>query len=211
METQEQEVEAFKKWWSENGKVIVIGVVAGLSAIIGWNFWQTHQQRQADVASSLYEEVVNAHNGQRFDEALNSAKAIQEQFPDSGYAALGALVGAGSAYAASSPAQARGQLQWAIENADVTEIKDVARLRLARILSAEGELEPALRNLDDIQADSFSAVIDELKGDIALAGKEREKGVEAYQRALGSDSLDPGSRRRIELKLSDLGVRPAAR
>ena len=102
-------------------------------------------------------------------------------------------------------------MQWVIENAEVTELKDVARLRLARILNAEGDLDAAIANLNGIEADSFRPAIDELKGDIALAGDDRRKAVEAYRQALRADDLDASSRQRVKIKLSDLGVAPSAR
>ena len=79
MESQDQEVEAFQKWWRENGKVVVIGVVAGLSAVIGWNWWLAQEQRKAEVASSMYSEVVNAANSEQHAQALAQAKAVMEE------------------------------------------------------------------------------------------------------------------------------------
>ena len=39
-ETEEQQVEAVKKWWKENGVSLIVGVVMGLSAIAGWKYYQ---------------------------------------------------------------------------------------------------------------------------------------------------------------------------
>lgn len=205
METQEQEVEAFKKWWQDNGKVVVFGVVAGLSAIVGWNMWQAHEQREAEVASSMYAEVVNSSNAGEHAQALAGAKTLLQQFPDSGYASLGALVGAKSAFAAKSNDEAKGQLQWVIANSEVEQFKDVARLRLARLLASTGEHEQAKQQLGSIQSDSFRSVVDELKGDISFAAKDQAAAAKAYRQALESTTLDVNSRQRIEVKLSDLG------
>ena len=34
--TEEEQVEAIKKWWNENGKSIIVGIVVGITAIFGW-------------------------------------------------------------------------------------------------------------------------------------------------------------------------------
>lgn len=206
MESQDQEVEAFQKWWRENGKVVVIGVVAGLSAVIGWNWWLAQEQLKAEVASSMYSEVVNAANDAQHAQALSRAKAVMEEFPDSGYAALSALVGARSAHLANAADEAKGQLQWVIANAKTPQLQDLARVRLARVLIAEGKTNEAGAQLDGVAGASFDALVAELRGDLSVAAKETDQAVASYQEALAFEELDFGSRQRLELKLNDLGV-----
>ena len=59
-ETDEEQLEALKKWWAENGKAVLVGVVLGLGAIFGWRGWISHEQGRSEAASALYEEVINA-------------------------------------------------------------------------------------------------------------------------------------------------------
>ena len=49
LETEEQQVEAIKKWWQENGKSLIAGIVIGLGGIVGWQGWQTYQIEQAEA------------------------------------------------------------------------------------------------------------------------------------------------------------------
>ena len=37
-ETEEQQVEAIKKWWKANGNTLIIGAVVGLAGLWGWRF-----------------------------------------------------------------------------------------------------------------------------------------------------------------------------
>ena len=46
-----------KAWWNEHGRSIVGGVVIGLSAVVGFNYWQNYQQTQAGDASILFEQL----------------------------------------------------------------------------------------------------------------------------------------------------------
>ncbi len=50
-ETEEQQVEALKEWWAENGKAVIAGIVLGAGVIGGWTFWKGHQEKQAVIAS----------------------------------------------------------------------------------------------------------------------------------------------------------------
>ncbi len=48
--TDEEQVEALRKWWLENGKSVIAGIVIGFSAIFGWRAWQDHTIVQAEAA-----------------------------------------------------------------------------------------------------------------------------------------------------------------
>ena len=58
--TEEEQVEALKKWWRENGKAIVGGAVLGLALVGGWQAWQSYQKGEAELASAYYEEFMLA-------------------------------------------------------------------------------------------------------------------------------------------------------
>jgi len=51
-ETEEQQVEAVKKWWKENGTSLIIGAVIGLSAIGGWKYYQSEEEVHRIQASA---------------------------------------------------------------------------------------------------------------------------------------------------------------
>ena len=53
-ETEEAQVEALKRWWKENGQSTIIGLVLGITIILGWNFWQEHKKNQAEQASIAF-------------------------------------------------------------------------------------------------------------------------------------------------------------
>ncbi|PAR85254.1 YfgM family protein, partial [Vibrio cholerae] len=39
-DTEEQQVEAIKDWWKENGKAVIFGAVIGLGGLFGWRYYQ---------------------------------------------------------------------------------------------------------------------------------------------------------------------------
>ena len=53
-ETEEQQVEALKEWWKENGIAVVSGAILGIAALGGWRGWSWYQEKQANEASDLY-------------------------------------------------------------------------------------------------------------------------------------------------------------
>ena len=206
METQEQEVEAFKSWWKTNGKVVVAGIVIGLGGVVGWNWWQTQTERAAEAASALYTEVVNAADAADSGTALSAAKRMLEDHPKSGYAALAALVSAKSAMSAGQVDEAVGQLRWVVSNSSQAQVTDLARLRLARVLRSAGDYDPALSELANVEAASFAPLVAELRGDIAHDQKNMQAAIESYEAALAAPGVDASTAQRVGIKLGDLGV-----
>ena len=57
-ETEEQQVEALKKWWTENASVMILGVAIGASVLFGWRYYDNYKIQHAEEASSLYDSVL---------------------------------------------------------------------------------------------------------------------------------------------------------
>jgi predicted negative regulator of RcsB-dependent stress response len=58
--TEDEQVEAIKKWLKDNGKSAIFGIVLGFSAIFGWRAWQSHEVEQAETASEIYQSTLVA-------------------------------------------------------------------------------------------------------------------------------------------------------
>lgn len=204
METPEQELEALKSWWQENGRSIVVGLVLGVGGVLGWTSWQKHVQSKAEDASMVYQQITEAADQNRHDEVRARAATLVDTYPDSGYAVLAALLAARSAVIAGDASEARENLGWVIANANETSFRDVARLRLARLLAAENSLDQALATLDAVESEAFSASAKEIRGDVLLARGDADAARRAYLEALSGDGLSGAARSRVQMKLDDL-------
>ncbi len=55
--TEEEQVEALKAWWDENGRSIVVAIVIALAAGFGWQGWKSQQEGQAEAASDMTQDM----------------------------------------------------------------------------------------------------------------------------------------------------------
>jgi predicted negative regulator of RcsB-dependent stress response len=202
---EEQEVEALKKWWSENGKSLVAGLGIGLASVLGWSSWQTWQRSQAELASVRYEQLVNDATADKHEQALSQAEALAEEFPDSAYASLASLIAARAAVQTNDPDKAMQHLRWVVEHAAFPELVPVARLRLARLMIDAREYDGALAELGRIDSPPFHDRVKELKGDIHHARGDSAAARESYETVLADAELSPSTHARVRMKLDDLG------
>lgn len=52
-ENEHDQVDAIKRFFAENGKALVVGVILGVGALIGWRYWNNHQADSARRVSVL--------------------------------------------------------------------------------------------------------------------------------------------------------------
>ena len=94
LRTEEEQVEAIKKWWKENGTTLILTVVIVFSGWFGWNFWQDQKQQTQENASQLYNQLVQTAVQPAVTEAgLNNMKALatelKTEYAGTSYAEFG--------------------------------------------------------------------------------------------------------------------------
>lgn len=205
-ETEEEQVEALKKWWKEYGNSIIAGLIIGIAALSGWRFWTHHKQEQSATASAVYYNMLgNIQTGQS-DAAVSAGNQLMAEFDGTPYAALAALSLAKVAVEKQDYDLARTYLEWALTNAGQPGISDIARVRLGRVMLAQGETEAALELIQAAEAEgeAFSAGYAELRGDIYVAMNKPADARAAYEQALAQADLEPTHRAMLQMKLEDL-------
>ena len=208
-ESEKEQIEAIKRWWKANGKSIIVGLVLGASVVIGGRWWLSNQDKQAEIASEQYEEVLQEINKGDSEAALKRGGRVLEVFTKSNYAALTALELAKLKVEQADLEGARYFLQWVVDHTSVAPLKDVARLRLARVLLAKGDNAGALQLVNAVDVKNFTLPAQELKGDILLATGKRDEARAAYSAA--ADAIPKGGdRSRIDMKLAEVGAKGAS-
>ncbi len=201
-DTEEEQLEAFKGWWKENGTSTLVGVAFGIAIIVGWNYWQTNKKDKAGQASALYDQLLKAAETGQNDSVDKLAKRLQEQFTGNNYADYAGLFQAKLKVERGDMAAAKNILKKIADGKD-KELSHIARIRLVKLMLATGEYEQGLKVINDIdQAETakFSDNYDELVGDLYVALDRLDEARTAYQKALKNGYQSP----LLQLKIDDL-------
>ncbi len=201
-DTEEEQVEALKRWWKENGQSTIAGLVVGIALILGWNYWQGHKKDQALQASALYDQLMKAVTEDNKEPAEKLAERLQEQFRATPYAAYSGLSQANIKVQQGDTAAAKQILEKIARDSN-KELSNVAKLRLVRLMLAAGEYEQGLKliaEVDPASAASFSGNYDELVGDLYVALDRLDEARTSYQKALRDGHQSPF----LQAKIDDL-------
>ena len=201
--TEEQQAEAIKRFFRENGISLTLGILVGLGGLYGWKAYNQNQITTAEKASDSYTALVES------DDVLSSADAFISENKDTNYATLAAFVAAKDAVEAKKLDIASEKLSWIVSNTENTELKAIAITRLARIQIAQTNYDDALTTLNAPLPEAFNANVAELKGDIYTQQGNKDQARTAYQAAIDAGGLT--SNPLLQIKLDDLAVTsPAA-
>jgi predicted negative regulator of RcsB-dependent stress response len=201
-DTEEEQLEALKRWWKENGQSTIVGLVVGIAIILGWNYWQDHKKAQAGQASALYNQLNQAIASDKKDSAEKLAERIHEQYPKTQYAAYSGFFLAKLKVQQGDVAKAQAILK-DIAAGSNKELSNVAKIRQVRLMLANGEYEQGLQLINDVDpatSSSFSGNYDELVGDLYVALDRLDEARSSYQKALENGYKSP----LLQLKIDDL-------
>jgi predicted negative regulator of RcsB-dependent stress response len=215
LSTEEEQIEALKHFWSEYGTMIVIVVAIGLSGYIGWNFWQNSRFNHAAEASEIYQQIIGVAEIAEADplpeelaeELLTLNEQLRTAYDDTPYPRYSALFLARLHVEANELDKAEAELSWILDNPKLGMFASMeeallmtARIRLARVVLAQGDPQRALDILHAVNSTDFDSTYAEVEGDAFLALGQTDLARASYQRALD----DGSSSALIELKLNNI-------
>ena len=204
-ETEEQQVEALKRWWKENGTSLIVGLFVGVSGLFGWRYYVDQNNFRAMQASDLYMQVMqSAALNTVDDKTIDINNKLINEFSDTPYAALSSLALAKSEYEKSNIDAATAQLEIAVKHASNDVIKQIANLRLAKVYIEQSKYDEALVLLSLSHAAAYDAQYEELKGDLYLAKGDVALARAAYDKAI--DLQGAAASRWLKLKRQNLGA-----
>jgi len=201
--TEEQQAEAIKRFFRENGVSLALGIVIGLGGLYGWKYYNQSKITSAEIASNAYNELVES------GEVLTKSDSFIAENGDSNYAALAAFVAAKEAVEKGEFETAVTKLTWLQDNVQNPELKATAILRLARVQAQLTQYDAALKTLSQTTPEAFKAQVAEVKGDVYLAKGDKDSARSEYEAALAESK--EGNNSLLQIKLDNLATaQPAA-
>jgi len=206
-----EQSERVRSWLRQNGSSLITGVALGLTLVFGWQWWQNRGNQHKEEASGQYQSLAQALDAKDAAKAKVLVAQIDQKFADTGYATLAALRQAAFLHDSGKDPEALALLRALRTKETDPGLAELIDIRIARLLLIDGKPDEASKQLAKIASPRFSQVVDELKGDIAIARGQRDEARKEYERALGKLDQAAPTRPLLELKLIDAGGQPPAK
>lgn len=211
-ETDEEQIEAIKKWFARWGNLVIGGLLAIIVGYGGFWFYQDQQEQARLDASDRYQQILQlvgnetALSSEQRSELDSRFNDLVEAHPRSTYTVYVALLQGRFAVAAEDLDQAEEHLRWALENARDESLQRLVNLRLARVQFAQGDHDAVLATLDAMDPGSQRVGYAELRGDVHAALGDRQAAREAYSEAWELAQSQGLNRPLLQAKAETYGV-----
>jgi predicted negative regulator of RcsB-dependent stress response len=179
--TEEEQSAAIKRIVADHGTKILAAVVLFIAGILAYQGYQHKQLAEKEAASLYYNQLTEVvESSQQLDAAQQEAfdtvfNQLVAEYPASIYASYAALTKAKLDVEKNDLTAAAASLQWVVDQNFSAEIKELAELRLARVLFAQGEFDQSLALLNK-QGSVYQAEYAEAKADVLVArGNDGDK------------------------------------
>lgn len=203
--TEEQQVEAIKKWWSQNGKSVIAAVIIALAGFFGGRAWFDYKYQAAESASITYQNMQSALQRQDAGAVTKLGNELVTSYGNTPYAAMASFMMARIDLQQGKHEAAIVHLKWVIANSSEEGVHHLARIRLAGVQLDQGKSDDALATLDVKEQGHYVALYEYIRGDIYAAKANADAARDAYLKALLAMPADNPLRPLVQMKLDDLG------
>jgi len=195
--SEKEQIEQMRSWWSEYGGYVIVGIAAGALLLFGVNYYKNSKLNEQLEASALYESLTTHVVDGNLEQAEVVADQLGTTFADTTYSAQAKLAIARLYMDNNRDQDAADVLNRLLDGAASAELKQVARLRLARILLYQDKPQEVVDLLEAQDTPAFAAVYGEALGDAYHALGRIADAQAAYQAVL----LDPLSQGTVDQQL----------
>jgi predicted negative regulator of RcsB-dependent stress response len=209
--TDDEQLEAVKRAFTEYAPWILGGVVLGVGGWFGYQSYRSHENAVALRAAGQFSQMTNALQMEDGKKAMALAQGLIKDYPNSPYADQAQLTAARINIEDAKMADAVAPLTQVVNNSKDTELRQVARLRLARVLIDQGKPDDAIKVLAEGTPGSFAVRYHEIHGDALYAKKDIAGAKAEYTLALASADSNADGAALLQLKLADLASNEKAK
>ena len=182
----DEQVEALKRWWQENGRSTVAAVVLAIAGTVGWQQYQGWDLARTEAASDAWDVVsvaLDSADPELRTQATVQAELLIDEYSGSSYARYAAMKLAALAVAERDFGSAEAHLRQALTSGPSdSALTELIELRLARVLAAKGDEQGALAILEAGSV-TYPVAYSAALGDIHLAAGREAQALTAYKTA----------------------------
>jgi predicted negative regulator of RcsB-dependent stress response len=202
--TEEEQLEAIKKWWKRYGNLITFILSIVLLVLAGYRYLTWHQDKVAQQASIAYEQMMLALSNHNNNRVKSYANELTKEYSKTVYSDVAHMTLAKVYISKNKLDEAQAELKIVADHSKMSSLRQIAKIRIARIFAAEKSHANALKELSQIEDVTYLPVVNELKGDIYSAMGQYQDALNSYKEALNEVKNNGMGNLFLEMKTNEI-------
>jgi len=207
--TDDEQLETVKRAVAEYAPWLIGGALIGAGLFFGFRYYQNSSNERALKAAVQFSAMTDALQANDRSRSRQIADTLVKDYANTPYADQAQLTIARLYVDDGQLENAIAPITSVMNNSKDTELRQIARLRLARILTDQGKADAAIKTLGEGTPGAFAGRYHEVRGDAYYAKKDIAAAVTEYKAALGAADAGDTDAALLELKIQDLGAAAA--
>ncbi|MBE5252092.1 MAG: YfgM family protein [Enterobacterales bacterium endosymbiont of Blomia tropicalis] len=196
-----EQIDAVRRFFANNGKALAVGVVIGIAALGGWRYWANHEESSAKTVSAQYQQLTNAMQADK-PQTLEAVSNFARDNSNT-YGALASMDVAKQYVDSNQLDKAAAQLQNGLKDTKDANLQAVINLRLARIQLQQNQADAALKTLEGVKGDGWTAIVADIRGEALLSKGDKQGARDAWSKGVESDA-SPALKQMMQMKMNNL-------
>lgn len=204
--TEDEQLDAIKKWWNKYSNTLSLILSLILLIVAGFKYWNWHQEKITAQASTAYEHLMVAFSNQDDGGIQSYTRQLMKDYGKTVYADAARLALAKYQVNSDLYEQAQKSLEYVAVHSKMPALKQIAKLRIARLLASKKKYEKALAELSVVVDSAYMPVVNELKGDIYTATGKYKEAIQSYKEAIAEVRTNGMGNLFLEMKTNELAA-----
>lgn len=204
--TEEEQLATIKKWWDKYSNILTLVLSLLLLVFAGFKYWSWHQEKIIAQASTAYEHLMLAFSNQDNKGIRSYANQLVSDYGQTVYADAAHLALAKLEVNKEHYDKALKSLSHVAKRSKIGALRQVAKLRMARLLTAQKVYDKALVELSVLDDKVYMPLVSELKGDIFAATGQYQQAMKSYKEAITGARTNGLANLFLEMKTNELAA-----
>jgi predicted negative regulator of RcsB-dependent stress response len=204
--TDDEQLEAVKHAIVEYAPWLIGGAIVGAALFFGIRYYGSFHDERNLKAAAQFDALSTALQTNDPNKPRQIAEALIKDYSSTPYADQAKLAIARLDVEEGKRDRALEPLTQVMNDSKDSELRQIARLRLARVLTDLGKPDEAIKTLSEGAPGAFAGRYHEVRGDALYAKKNFHDAVIEYKAALDAADASGVNAALLELKIQDLGA-----
>ncbi len=188
--TDEEREELVKQWIKDYWLMLVIVVLGAIGAVYALNYFRQAKLDNLNKMAAKTEQVGLALRDNKVDNAKKIVTGLQENNKDTSFSTVATLSLAQKYFSEKKYNEAISQYDWLISQEKDIAMRNLARLRKARVHADAKQIKEAVDTLNSVEGNANLYESYLLKADILLSDKQFDEAEKTYKSILTDKSAN---------------------